>query len=579
MQETTFSFPRTVPDRADLLIRIAGEGGQGILTAGEILSRAVARSGLHVLADSTFASDIRGGDALFQLRISPRPIPSQGDRVDILVALSENGYRSHAAGLVSGCVVIHDDQMTLGEPDGVIGYPVPMGRICRAIGSPVSKNMVALGVLAKLLCIPADPLRQVIGQSLAAKGAAVVQANRQAFDEGLAYGRDHLVKRDPHLLPVGEGENNQLLLNGNEAIGLGAMMAGCRVYPYCPITPATTIGDWLSDHLPDAGGQVIIAEDVIESAALAIGASYAGAKVMTSTSGPGLDVMQELIGFAGMAELPLVIVDVQRGGPSLGLATKHEQSDLFSAALGGHGDSPRIIVAAADVNDCVGLTIEAFNLAERYQMPVIVLSDASLSRRRQTIPRPDLAHVRRTNRTPHEASGSPYLRYRLTADGISPMSVPGQPGGEYIATGVEHTESGSSTELPQDHAAMTEKRFRKLAAVEESFASIEREGAARAEVGFISWGTTQGAVREAMQRFRQIGLTAAALYPKLLWPLPVKALETFAASVNKVIVVEANQQGQLAALIRAQTKIRPGLIHLCTGVPISPWEIFGREDF
>ncbi len=159
------------------------------------------------------------------------------------------------------------------------------------------------------------------------------------------------------------------------------------------------------------------------------------------------------------------------------------------------------------------------------------------------------------------------------------MSVPGQPGGEYIATGVEHTESGSPTDLPRDHETMTEKRFKKLAAIEESFDSVEREGAARAEVGFISWGTTQGAVREAMQRFQQIGLPAAALYPKLLWPLPVKALETFAASVNKVIVVEANKQGQLAMLIRAQTKIRPGLIHLYTGVPISPWEIFGREDF
>ncbi len=572
-------FLQTVPDRADLLIRIAGEGGQGIMTVGEILSRAVARSGLHVLADSTFASDIKGGDALFQLRVSPHPILSQGDRVDILVALNENGYRSNETGLAPGCMVIYDDGMALKESGEAIFYPVPMGRISGELGSPVSKNMIALGVLARLLSISADPLRQVIGQSLAAKGASVVQMNVKAFDEGLAYGQDHVVKRDPHLLPVGAGENNQLLLSGNEAIGLGAMMAGCRVYPYCPITPATTIGDWLSDHLPGAGGQVIMTDDAIESAALAIGASYAGAKAMTGTSGPGLDVMQELIGFAGMAELPVVIVDVQRGGPSQGLATKHEQSDLFSAALGGHGDSPRIVVAAADVNDCVGLTIEAFNLAERYQVPVIVLSDASLSRRRQTIPRPDLAHVRRVGRTPHEPSESSYLRYRLTADGISPMSVPGQPGGEYIATGVEHTESGSPTDLPRDHETMTKKRYKKLSAVEEGLPPVEREGAARAEIGFISWGTTQGAVREAMQRFRQIGLPAAALYPKLLWPLPVKALETFAASVNKVIVVEANKQGQLAMLIRAQTKIRPGLIHLYTGVPISPWEIFGREDF
>jgi 2-oxoglutarate ferredoxin oxidoreductase subunit alpha len=573
------SFLQTVPDRTDLLIRIAGEGGQGILTAGEILSRAIARSGLHILADATFSSDIKGGDALFQLRISSSPILSQGDRLDILVALSENGYRSHEATLAPGCMVICDDEMILRKPDGVIFYPIPMARISSAMGSPVSKNMVALGVMTRLLSLPADPLRQVIGQALAAKGASVVQTNLKAFDEGISYGKDHLVKQDPYLLPVGTGEDNRLLLNGNEAIGLGALMAGCRLYAYCPITPSTTIGDWLSHHLPGVGGKAIMTEDAIESAALAIGASYAGAKAMTGTSGPGLDLMQELIGFAGMAELPLVIVDVQRAGPSQGLATKHEQSDLFSAAIGGHGDSPRIVVAAADVNDCIGLTVDAFNLAERYQAPVIVLSDASLSRRRQTVPRPDLSQVGRVGRALHHASGSRYLRYRLTADGISPMSVPGQSGGEYTATGVEHTESGSPTEIPRDHEAMTEKRFRKLSAVEEDFSPVEREGAARAEVGFISWGMTQGAVREAMQRFRQIGLPAAALYPKLLWPLPVKALEAFAASVNKVIVVEANQQGQLAALIRAQTKIHPGLIHLCTGVPISPWEIFGRESF
>jgi len=572
-------FPQAVPGRADLLISIAGEGGQGILTAGEILSRAVARSGLHILSDAAFASDIKGGDALYQLRVSATPILSQGDRVDILVALSESGYRSHEARLAPGCMLICDDDMARGELDGVTVYPVPMTRISDAAGNSVSKNMVALGVLARLLSIPAEPLREAIGQLLAAKGAEVVQSNVKAFDEGIAYGKEHVIKQDPHLLPVGSAERNRVLLSGNEAIGLGALMAGCRFYAYCPITPATTIGDWLSRHLPGVGGTAIMTEDAAESASLAIGASYAGARAMTSTSGPGLDAMQELIGFAGMAELPLVIVDVQRAGPSQGLATKHGQSDLFSAALGGHGDSPRIVLAAADVNDCVGLMIDAFNLAERYQVPVIVLSDASLSRRCQTVPRPDLACVRRVGRARHEASGARYLRYRHTSDGISPMSVPGQPGGAYTATGVEHTESGSPTELPRDHESMTDKRFRKLSGVEQDCPPVEREGVARAEVGFISWGTTQGAVREAMERFRQIGLQAAALYPKLLWPLPVKALEAFAASVSKVIVVEANQQGQLAALIRAQTKIQPGLIHLCTGMPISPWEIFGRESF
>jgi 2-oxoglutarate ferredoxin oxidoreductase subunit alpha len=572
------NFMNAAVEREDLIIRIAGKGGQGVITVGEVLDRAVAQIGLHVLTESTFTSEIKGGDVMFQLTSSPVPIPSQGDRLDILVALSDSGYRTNKDNLIPGGVLIYDHEDTQPEGlDGVILYPIPMSDISRSLGNPILKNMVALGAVAQLFSIPMNVLQDQIRKRFSKKDPSMLQMNLGAFEAGFTYAGEQIRKQDPYRITPGKRRDDLLLLNGNEAIGLGALIAGCRFYSSYPIAPATTIGDWLSRHLPDLGGSVIQAEDPIESAALTMGASYAGTKAMTCTSGPGLDLMQECIGFSGMAEIPIVIVDVQRVGPGNGVATQHEQSDLFAAAFGSHGDLPKIVLAAADVRDCLYLTIEAFNLAERYQVPVILLSDASLSRRSQTVPRPCLPKIRITNRTLHDPSLSSYARYQVTHDGISPTAIPGQSGGEHIATSLEHAETGSPSYSPQGHTIMTDKRFRKLDTLEEDYLPLEREGPARAEVGIISWGATQGAVREAVQRFRQIGSDVAALYPKLLWPLPVKALETFAASVKKVVVVEANKQGQLASMIRATTRIEMHQILTYNGVPISPWDIFGKE--
>lgn len=573
-----FDFINADVEREDLILRIAGEGGQGVVTAGELLQRAVAQSGLYILTDSTFTPEIKGGDVAFQLRVSPLPIPSQGDRLDILVALSEGGFRNNRARLVPGCVLIYDGEAIRPEGlEGVILYPLPISRISESLGSSIVKNMVALGAVAQLFSIPVDLLRDLIRRRFSGEESSMLRRNLGAFEAGITYAGEQIRKQDSYRVRSGERKDDFLVLNGNEAIGLGSLMAGCRFYSSYPITPATTIGDWLLRHLPGLGGTVFQAEDPIEAMAVAIGASSAGTKAMTCTSGPGLDLMQECIGFAGMAEIPIVIVDVQRVGPGNGTATQHEQSDLFAAAFGSHGDLPKIILAAADVRDCLYLTIEAFNLAERYQVPVILLSDASLSRRSQTVYRPCLPKIRITHRTLYDSASSSYARYQVTRDGISPMAIPGQSGGEHIATSLEHTETGSPGYSPQGHTIMTDKRFRKLDTLEEDFLPIEREGSARADVGIISWGSTQGAVREAVQRFRQIGADVAALYPKLLWPLPVKALETFAATVNKVIVVEANKQGQLASMIRSRTRIETDLIQTYSGVPVSPWDIFGKE--
>jgi 2-oxoglutarate ferredoxin oxidoreductase subunit alpha len=564
-----------------LAVRFVGVGGDGILTAGGVLTEAAALSGLEVLSGATFSAEVRGGHTMYQLRVSPSPLLTEGDRVDVCVVLNHDAHRAQREELGAGDVVLHDslhDSAARDYQSGVVCYPVPMTELAEAAGSGVTKNTVALGALAELFGFSFANIEASVRKRLAPKGAHVVSSNLAALAGGARYAREHLVKRDRFLAPVGAARDETVLLSGNKAVGLGALIAGCRLYAYYPITPATSVAEWLAAYLPRLGGKICAAEDGMASLGVAIGASLGGVKAMTGTSGPGLDLMQELIGYASMAEVPVVIVDVQRAGASTGLPTKCEQSDLLSAICGAHGDAPRIVVAPGDVEDCVHLTVEAFNLAERYQLPVIVLSDASLALREQTIPRPDLAAIAVIDRVPFMPEDGSYSRYRPTDSGISPMSVPGQAGGEYAATGLEHTRFACPSDAPDVHEAMTDKRFQKLAALENECPPVEREGPASAAVGLVSWGSTQGAVREAVQRFNAIGMPVAALYPKVLWPPPVKALTEFARSVEQVVVVEGNRQGQLARVIAASTAIRPKLVTRYRGEPLTAWDVFGRED-
>ncbi|HET8760066.1 MAG TPA: 2-oxoacid:acceptor oxidoreductase subunit alpha [Nitrospiria bacterium] len=564
-----------------LIVRFVGVGGDGVLTAGRILAEAAAWSGLEVLSGATFSAEVRGGDAMYQLRMSPSALLTEGDRVDVWVLLDRDAHSCPREDLTSGNVVLYEHghgAAPRDDPPGVVWYPVPMTELAESAGCPVAKNVVALGALAELFGFSLANIETSLRKRLATKGDRVVASNLAALAGGARYAKEHLVKRDRFLAPVGAAREETVLVTGNEAIGLGAIMAGCRLYAHYPITPATSLAEWLAAHLPLFGGKICAAEDGIASLGVAIGASVAGVKAMTATSGPGLDLMQELIGYASMAEVPVVIVNVQRAGASTGLPTKYEQADLLPAICGAHGDAPRIVIAPGDVLDCMHLTVEAFNLAERYQVPVILLSDASLALREHTIARPDLAAITVVDRAPFLPDQGPYSRYRLTDSGISPMSVPGQLGGEYAATGLEHTISAFPSDAPDVHQAMTDKRFHKLLPIEDDRAPVEREGPPAAAVGLVSWGSTQGAVREAVRRFTAIGMPVAALYPKVLWPPPVKALTAFARSVDQVVVVEGNRQGQFARVIAASTAIKPKLVTRYRGVPLSAWDIFGRED-
>jgi len=561
----------------DLIIRIAGEGGEGIISTGDFITQACARTGLEVYTFKTFPAEIKGGYAMYQSRVSTTRLYNQGDTFDILCAFNGEAYDLNRHRLFPGTAFVYDGPGGDFEPDipeGVYAYPIPMTKTAKELGNPKSKNMVALGALSQLFGIPEQALREILSAKFGKKGTTVVEGNLNAFARGRELAAA-LSKTDPWELSTTSQKRDVVVLSGNDAIGLGALIAGLDFFSAYPITPATEIARYVARHLPKRGGTLIQAEDEIASAGQVVGASFAGKKAMTATSGPGLALMGEMLGMSFMSETPCVIVDVQRGGPSTGLPTKHEQSDLFLAIHGSHGDSGRIVLSVEDVADCISLTVEAFNLAEKYQCPVLLLSEGSLAFSTQTVSYPDPASFKLVSRKRWDGEGE-YRRYAITDDFISPMAAPGTPGGMHIATGLEHDESGNPNYTAANHEAMQAKRFCKLDSVVKEFAPVEIDGEGEADLGIIAWGSTIGVVREAIARLRADGVSVKGFYPKLLWPMPVEQYEAFGATCRKVMVPEVNFQGQLAHFIRAETTLRPLSYTICGGLPFTPTMIVAK---
>ena len=557
--------------KSDLIIRLAGEGGEGIISAGDLITQACARAGLEVYTFKTFPAEVKGGYAMYQTRTSPQPIYNQGDIFDVLCTFNGEAYDMNRAFLHPGTAFVYDSPGDFEPelPEGVHGYAIPMTRAAKEMGIPKAKNMVALGALSQLFDIPAGALREVLAKRFAKKGESVVQSNIKAFERGRELAAA-LNKTDSWTVGVPEKRGDTVVMSGNDAVGLGALIAGLDFFAAYPITPATEIARYVAKHLPKRGGTLIQAEDEIASISQVVGASYAGKKAMTSTSGPGLALMGEMLGMAFMSETPCVVVNVQRGGPSTGLPTKHEQSDLFLAVHGSHGDSARIVLSVENVRDCVDLTVTAFNLAEKYQAPVLLLSDGSLAFSTQTMPYPDPDSYIKVERKRWDGEGE-YRRYAMTDDGISPMCDPGTPGGMHIATGLEHNEAGAPNYSPANHEAMQAKRFRKLDGVIHDVPAAEVDGPdGAADLGIIAWGSTIGVVREALARLRAEGFAVKGLYPKLLWPMPVAQYDAFGATCKRLLLPEVNWQGQLAHFVRAETALRPEPYTICGGLPFTP---------
>jgi 2-oxoglutarate ferredoxin oxidoreductase subunit alpha len=556
-----------------VVIRLAGESGEGVISCGDILTQAAARGGYWTQTFRTYPAEIRGGPCMYQVRMGQDPIHSHGRHVDLLVCFNQEAWDLHHDSLAPDGVILFDDaSVEIPEEYLERARPVRMEKLAKEIGgSSRAKNMVAAGAVCGVIAFDTTPIEELVTMRYAHK-AGVADANLAALQAGKDEAAD--LTDVLEITHAAEVEEDRVLMSGNQAIALGAVAAGLDYFAGYPITPASDILEWLSAKLPATGGITIQMEDEIASLASVIGASYTGAKAATATSGPGLSLMSELLGYAGMAEIPCVIIDAQRGGPSTGLPTKTEQSDLNHALYGGHGEAPRVVIAPTSVEDCFWATVDAFNYAEQYQVPVIILTDQGLATRMAVITAPDLSKVEHVARKTAKDVEGRARRYELTEDGISPMGLPGEPNGQYVATGIEHDEWGHPAYTPEVHTAMQDKRWKKLEPLANGAVRHEQYGDSEPEIAVIGFGSTYGAVREGIDMARADGLSVGALYPRVLGPFPVDRVREFTANATTVVVPEVNYSGQLARLLRSEVGLSVESRAKCDGLPFTAEDIY-----
>jgi len=537
--------------------KVGGAQGEGIDSTGEILGTVLCRLGYYTFAYRHFMSLIKGGHTNYKIRIADKPVHYHGDRTDVLIAFDQRAIDENKAELHQGSLVVYDSSF---EPQGlgqITACGIPMREMAEKLGSPIIKNMVAIGVTAAVLDLGPEPFLQTVAARFAGKGEKIITSNQTAIQQGYDYYRRQGNSR--FSLPAQKANEPLLLMSGNEAVGIGALAGGCRFLAAYPITPATEIMYWLVNHLPDYGGKVVQVEDEIGACLMAVGASYAGVRAMTSTSGPGFSLMQEAIGFAGMAEIPLVIVDVQRGGPATGLPTRTEQSDLNEILFGAHGEIPRIVITPATIPDCFYRTIDAFNLAEQYQCVVILATDMFIGMSRQSLA-PFGYNTFKTERSGlisdaelAQLQPGSYKRYALTESGISPRSIPGQANGMYVALSNEHDElAREEMEDPANRTAQMQKRFRKLSAFTPGSWGVKYCGPDQPDLLLIGCGSSYAQLSEARLALEQEGKRVAHLHLEILAPFPAAAVSQYVEQAKQCLVVDNNFTGQLRLLLQRE---------------------------
>jgi 2-oxoglutarate ferredoxin oxidoreductase subunit alpha len=535
----------------NISVAIMGSGGAGALTTGNFLLEAANAAGWYGLFTRTLGPQIRGGEAAALLRLGVDPIEGPTDLYDLLIGIDWLNAQRFGAEIRTGpgSLVISDP----GGPEppanlvqsGARIFEVPMKDMAKAIpnGRP---NMIALGIGCRLLGLALEQVFPLVERQLADKGAAAVEASRAAVQVG--FGAITGIDFDLRLAAPKASELRRWLISGNEATALGAIRGGIRFAAAYPITPATEILEWLAPSLAKTGGVLLQAEDELAAINMIIGSSFGGTPALTATSGPGLSLMIEAIGLATAAEIPIVVVDVMRGGPSTGIPTKSEQADLNIALYGLHGDAPHLVLAPQSVGDCLFTTQWASYLAETLQAPAIVLSDQFMGQSRAAIPRPaDVAFIG-ARAVAADIAGT-YKRYAMAANGVSPMAIPGTRGGQYTADGLTHSESGTPTSGASDHVAQLDKRRYKLTGFNygEHWATIEGSG----ELAVVVWGSLTGAAREAVARAAADGMEARLIAPRLLSPVQPEQMAAALEGVNRILVVEQSHGGQFYYYLRA----------------------------
>jgi len=575
--------------RSDLIIGMAGSGGDGIVAAGESLMTAAALEGYHAIMTKSFGSQIRGGESSCRLRISTQKVLNPGGTLDVAVALNWEDFLKFGAELpVGGHTVVIYESDTRVQPDKIplegvipaVALAVPIqGMAKEHAGTEKAKNTVVLGLLVGWFGLARDGILAGIRKKFAKKGPEVLQGNERAFGAGIEFAAAHPIEGIQGMAsPTGDKGKN-LLVDGNDMCAAAAIFAGCEFFGGYPITPSSEIMQFHAREIWKYGGTVLQAEDEIAGIGAVVGASFAGKKAMTATSGPGMSLKTEMLGLATIAELPLVCVNVQRGGPSTGIPTKSEQADLFQAVFSAHGDAPRPVLAPVSVEDTFGVTVEAFNIAEQYQTPVIILSDQEIAQRKETVPPIDTSVYRVIDRrrpTVNELEN--YVRFRVTESGVSPISHPGMKGGNYLASGIEHNEKGAPTASGEMHSRMNEKRIKKLFPLKKRRDLFYIQGDANAPLGLISWGSVAGVAMEAARQVQKEGIPVKIIVPKLLFPVAEEIYQEFFASIKRGLVVEQSHQGQLYRVLRMFVDVPAGVVSLAKSGsnPIVPEEVVGR---
>lgn len=556
-------------------IALTGSGGAGVMTAGNMLLEAAAQDGWYGLMVRSSGPQIRGGEAAALLRLAARPVDCLDDRFDVAVGVDWLNFHRFAdeIPLDAGSLMIGDPDQ--GNPPevftsrGVRLAQIPFKRMAKAI--PGSwPNMIVLGVAGTLVGLSAETLKSVVRNSYK-RGGDGLAASLAAVEAGIA--AVETLPATPRLTsPNRLAKKPRWLITGNEATGYGAVRGGVRFVAAYPITPATEVLEWLAPALAGVGGTLVQAEDELASINMAIGASFGGVSSLTATAGPGLSLMTEALGLAVAAEVPVVVVDVMRGGPSTGIPAKSEQGDVNIALNGLHGDAPRIVVAPNSIADCLTATQWAVHLSENLQVPAIVLSDQYFGQTRTVVDRPaDVSFIgERVLAVPTES----YKRYAITESCVSPMAIPGTPGVAYTAEGLEHNERGIPSSQSGDHTAQLAKRERKLRQHDygEHWAEIEGEG----DIAVVTFGSCTGPVREALARAAAEGIKARLVSMRLLSPAQPERLAKALEGVQRILVVEQNHGAQFHRYLRADFDL-PGEVrsfHRSGPLPIRPDEVY-----
>ncbi len=573
----------------DIQIAICGSAGDGTIASGDILKRAAALMGFNVIAFDVYPPEIRGfGKCISRVRISSKQAYSLKEKSDVLISLNDSHAIPHVSEVRDFGAVIYDDNLVSPVPEGghisahINPGQIPYGFSIRQISeqatnSARSRNIVILGYLAGLFDLPSETFREIVKSKFSTKAQVVIDDNIKAFDAGLQVGRA-VFKLDDVVVEKASNKADgadAVMMTGNGAVVRGFMEAGIQSYFGYPITPATSIMERLAVEMPPAGGKFLQTEDEISAIAAAIGAGYAGSRAATATSGPGLALMAEMLGLGVMAEVPVVVVVSQRGGPSTGLPTKTEQSDLNLAVFGGSGDAQRIVLAPTNVEGCYRCAGMAFEIAETYQTPVILLIDLYLSNRYETvIPSIENIFAPKPRVRPTVEDGKSFKRFELTENHLSPRALPGDEGLMHTVTGLEHNELGR----PNDaiHMDMSTKRHEKLkTAVNYPGLTVSKrfgdEG--KVDVGILGWGSTFGEILETMYEAQSEGIRCSAMKVVMLSPLPLESLREFFADCREILVPELNYEGQFANLVSGALGKPVTRLNRATGTPMVVAEI------